>query len=157
MEKLSFEDSLCGVQNRHALHDFIEYNKCLQNVGIIYCDVLGLKKVNDLQGHQAGDQYIRDASEIICNIFKHSPVFRVGGDEFVAISQGKDYAEIEKLIREVADHNAKASAAGGIVIACGMSKHQNDECVAVVFERADHNMYENKNVLKSSGKRKGTE
>ncbi|MBR2529054.1 MAG: diguanylate cyclase [Blautia sp.] len=156
-------DALTGVRNKHAFLE-AEVKMDLQikehrqpPFAIVMFDVNDLKKVNDTFGHQAGDQYIRDASEIICNIFKHSPVFRVGGDEFVAISQGKDYAEIEKLIREVADHNAKASAAGGIVIACGMSKHQNDECVAVVFERADHNMYENKNVLKSSGKRKGTE
>lgn len=50
------------------------------------------------------------------------------------------------------DHNAKAFASDGIVIACGMSKYEDDEYVAEVFERADHNMYLNKNHLKSGSK-----
>ena len=46
--------------------------------------------------------------------------------------------------------NAKAVRDGGIVIACGMAKYENDSCVATVFERADQNMYENKNSLKGA-------
>ena len=108
-----------------------------------------LKKVNDTEGHQAGDQHIRDACMIICDIFKHSPVFRIGGDEFTVISQGKDYARIDKLLDEMRDHNAEAARTGGIVIACGMAKFNNDACVAEVLSRADHAMYENKAKLKA--------
>jgi hypothetical protein len=39
---------------------------------------------------------------------------------------------------------------GGVVIACGMAKFENDTCVAEVFERADQKMYENKKALKST-------
>ena len=77
-------------------------------------------------------------------------MFRIGGDEFAVISQGKDYARIEELLGKLAGHNAEASRTSGIVIACGMSKYEHDDCVATVFERADHNMYENKNALKSA-------
>ena len=112
-------------------------------------DVNDLKKVNDTEGHQAGDQHIRDACMIICDIFKHSPVFRIGGDEFTVISQGKDYARIDKLLDEMRDHNAEAARTGGIVIACGMAKFDNDACVAAVLNRADHRMYENKAKLKA--------
>ena len=116
---------------------------------LVVCDVNNLKMVNDTQGHQAGDQHIRDACMIICDIFKHSPVFRIGGDEFTVIAQDKDYTHMEELIGKVRDHNAEASRTGGVVIACGMARFENDVCVASVFERADHTMYENKNKLKA--------
>jgi diguanylate cyclase (GGDEF)-like protein len=148
-------DALTGVKNKHA---YLEMEVLMdQRIGehtqvpfaIVIFDVNDLKKINDTAGHQAGDQYLRDACEIICDIFKHSPVFRVGGDEFAVVSQGKDYKNMEKLIGEVNQHNEQASRTGGIVIACGMSRFDNDVCVASVFGRADHNMYEDKNRLKS--------
>ena len=112
-------------------------------------DINDLKKVNDTAGHQAGDQYLRDACKTICDTFKHSPVFRVGGDEFAVIAQGKDYARIEELLEIMSQYNAEAYRTGGILIACGMARFEDDECVASVFERADHSMYENKKSLKA--------
>ena len=103
--------------------------------------------------HQAGDQYIRQACMLICNIFKHSPVFRIGGDEFAVISQGGDYEHMDELLEKVREHNRKALLSGDVVIACGMSRFEDDSCVAAVFERADHNMYEDKNDLKSAKSR----
>ncbi len=108
-----------------------------------------LKKVNDTAGHQAGDQYLRDACKVICDIFKHSPVFRIGGDEFAVIAQGVDYARLEHRLGEMRDYNREALQSGGIVIACGSAKYENDPSVAAVFERADHQMYGNKNELKA--------
>jgi diguanylate cyclase (GGDEF)-like protein len=151
-------DGLTGVKNRHAYlvleshmdRQIAEHRQT--PFAIVMFDVNDLKKVNDASGHQAGDQYLRDASQTICDIFKHSPVFRVGGDEFAVVSQGKDYAHMDALLERVNVHNAEAARTGGVVIACGMSKFENDECVARVFERADHKMYENKNALKAADK-----
>ena len=122
--------------------------KTQEPFAIVMLDLNDLKKVNDTAGHQAGDQYLRDACRIICDIFKHSPVFRVGGDEFAVILQGTDYAHMEERLTEMSEHNREALQSGGVVIACGMAIFDNDTCVASVFERADHNMYENKNRLK---------
>lgn len=105
-------------------------------------------KINDTLGHKAGDDYIRSACKIICDNFKRSPVFRIGGDEFVVIVQEDDYASIEELMGRMNDHNTEALLKGGVVIACGMSRFNNDDCVATVFERADQNMYDNKAALK---------
>ena len=55
-----------------------------------------------------------------------------------------------KVIGEINRHNVGASHTGGIVIACGCAKYEDDACVATVFDRADHKMYENKNALKSA-------
>ena len=148
-------DALTGVKNKHAfLETEVRMDRMIAEhrqapFAVIMLDINDLKKINDTAGHQAGDQYIRDACQVICDIFKHSPVFRVGGDEFVVISQGRDYTHIENRLAELNEHNTEALRAGGMAIACGMSRFENDECVAAVFERADHNMYENKNALKS--------
>ena len=148
-------DALTGVKNRHAyLMAEERLNAQIAEHGapefaIVILDVNDLKKVNDTAGHNAGDQYIRDACKIVCETFKHSPVFRVGGDEFAVIAQGRDYACIDDLTRRVHDHNAEALRNGGIVIACGMAKRENEDSVAPVFERADQNMYENKSALKA--------
>ena len=147
-------DGLTGVRNKHAFLE-TETNmdrqiaeKQQEPFAIVMLDLNDLKKVNDTAGHQAGDQYLRDASKIICDIFKHSPVFRVGGDEFAVIVQGNDYTHLEERLSEMSEHNREAQQSGGIVIACGMAEYDNDSCVATVFERADHSMYENKNRLK---------
>ena len=149
-------DALTSVKNKHA---YLEMESRLDRqiannrqtpFAVVFFDVNDLKKVNDTAGHQAGDQYLIDASRIICDIFKHSPVFRVGGDEFVVIVQGQDYAQIEEHIEAVRRYNDEAVRTGGIGIACGMSRYEdNDNCVAEVFERADHKMYEDKNRLKN--------
>jgi diguanylate cyclase (GGDEF)-like protein len=147
-------DALTGIRNRHAfenarneLEKELEDNPQLQ-FAIVILDVNDLKKVNDVEGHKAGDQYLCNACRIICDIFKHSPVFRVGGDEFVVIVRGRDYLYLEELIYNMNKHNAEASGKGGIVIACGMSRFENDEGVTPVYERADRLMYENKSILK---------
>ena len=147
-------DALTGVKNKYA---FLEAEQRLDRqiaennqvqFAIMMLDVNDLKTVNDTAGHQAGDQYLRDACKFICNTFKKSPVYRVGGDEFAVIAQGSDYEHIEELLGVVRDHNAKAVRSGGIVVACGMARFENDTCVATVYERADQNMYENKSKLK---------
>lgn len=147
-------DGLTGIKNRHAyLETVVQIDQKIEDheqppFAVVILDVNDLKKINDTNGHQAGDQYLRDACKIICTIFKHSPVFRVGGDEFAVISQGRDYADIHSLVEKVRTHNMEALHSEGIVIACGMARFENDENVAAVVARADHNMYENKAFLK---------
>ena len=149
-------DALTGVKNRHA---YLEAEEQLdrelaehraEEFAVVILDVNDLKQVNDTLGHHAGDEHIKSACKIICDIFKRSPVFRLGGDEFAVIAQGADYRCIEDLVRKMSDYNREATRIGGIVIACGMSKHDNDNCVAPVFERADQNMYVNKSNLKAA-------
>ena len=147
-------DALTGVRNRHAYLDAEEkLNRLIAErkqpgFAITVFDVNDLKTINDNEGHHAGDMYLRSACKIICDIFKHSQVFRIGGDEFAVISQNEYYDRINELIGKVNDHNASAIRTGGIVIACGMAEYRNDYLVASVFDRADRQMYMNKNYLK---------
>ena len=152
-------DALTGVKNRHAylmaeerLNAQIAEDRAPE-FAIAILDVNDLKKVNDAEGHNAGDQFLRDACRIVCTTFKRSPVFRVGGDEFAVIAQGSDYARIDELVELMRVHNAEAQKNGGIVIACGMAKYDKDASVAPVFKRADQMMYENKGKLKAESGR----
>ncbi|SEQ23341.1 diguanylate cyclase (GGDEF) domain-containing protein [Lachnospiraceae bacterium NE2001] len=151
-------DALTGVKNRNAYRVYeerinaqIEVNRA-PDFAITILDVNDLKKVNDTQGHKAGDQYLRDACRIICTTFKRSPVFRVGGDEFCVLSQGDDYAHIDELVEQMNAHNDEAIENGGIVIAIGMARYEREDKVAPVYERADQTMYENKSSLKARKK-----
>ena len=149
-------DDLTGIKNKNAYGEFEKkLDQQIQSgedveFAIAICDVNGLKVVNDTQGHIAGDKYIRMASKLVCEIFKHSPVFRVGGDEFVAILRGSDFARREKLqkdLSEIVTQNAKEDK---VVVACGISVFDktHDKSVSEVFERADAMMYRNKMSLK---------
>jgi diguanylate cyclase (GGDEF)-like protein len=147
-------DALTGVKNRHAYLDAIERLDDQDAEGenreyaVTILDVNDLKRVNDTEGHKAGDRYLQDACKFICKVFKHSPVFRIGGDEFAVISQGDDYDNIDGLISRMAELNEEAIRDGGIIIACGMARREGDATAAEVVERADLQMYDNKSELK---------
>ena len=113
----------------------------------------GLKEINDTRGHKAGDQFLRDACIHICEQFKHSPIFRIGGDEFVVILQGPDYRNKERLSEQFINTNRRRLGDGNIVIAFGLAewKAQEGEPFGKVFERADAQMYQNKRELKEHG------
>ncbi len=147
-------DALTGIKNKNAYKEREELmnRRILERrqpeFAIIVLDVNDLKKINDTLGHEAGDKCICDACEIICRTFKRSPVYRVGGDEFVVISQDEDYERTDELVDIIAKHNESALVNGGIIIACGVARFDKDENVISVFNRADKEMYENKSYLK---------
>ena len=147
-------DALTGVKNRSAYLDVeAKINQRIRSgepvkFAVVVCDLNNLKQTNDSFGHQVGDRLLKNACAIICGIFKHSPVFRVGGDEFAVISQGQDYDNMDALIARMRKSNAENEASGGTVIACGMARYDHDSSVAAVFERADRKMYVDKKTLK---------
>ncbi len=149
-------DDLTGVKNKHAyIETEQKVNKLISkgkmtSFAIAVFDLNGLKEINDTLGHQAGDKFIKKGSDTICRFFKHSPVFRVGGDEFVAIVTGYDYLNIDSIMTRFRKHNIKNKLKGDVVIAAGLSRFSGDRNMAVVFNRADEEMYINKRELKAS-------
>ncbi|MBO4395530.1 MAG: diguanylate cyclase [Eubacterium sp.] len=107
--------------------------------------------VNDNEGHQAGDDLIRCAAKMICDVFAHSPVFRIGGDEFVVFLSGDDFNAREELVGRlrvgVFQHMVQKN---GPVVAVGVAayKQERDRRMSDVFERADKRMYMDKQELK---------
>ena len=152
-------DPLTGVKSKHAyVTKEVELNEKLSEhavdaFGIVVCDVNGLKQVNDNLGHKAGDEYIRSASQLICDHFKHSPVYRIGGDEFVVVLEGPDFVQRERIMVELNEAVVANREAGKVVVACGLSEYNPlmDREVHAIFERADALMYARKIELKRPG------
>lgn len=148
-------DALTGVKNKRAYLEAAGRldrqiaEKSVSPFAVVVLDVNDLKKVNDSCGHQAGDMLLKRVCKMICNVFKHSPVFRIGGDEFAVIAQGEDHVSLQARIAEVQEHNERSLQAGGAVVACGVADFAGEASVAEMFERADRNMYEDKARLKS--------
>ena len=152
-------DPLTGVRSKLAygeeekkINDGIAAGTA-ESFALAILDVNGLKQVNDTLGHQAGDEYLKKAGRMICMYFTHSPVYRVGGDEFIVLMRDKDYNDREALLGMFRKESESHIAAGDVVISIGSSDYLpgSDKLVRDVFERADAQMYEHKNCLKSMG------
>ena len=142
------------VEEEHTFNAHIETGS-IDEFAVVVCDVNGLKFINDTLGHKAGDQYIKDASHLICEIFQHSPVFRTGGDEFVVILTGRDYHSRRELMQTLHDRSVQHIDWQQVVVSGGMSDFipGSDADIHAVFERADALMYREKQLLKSLGAR----
>ena len=157
-KELARRDELTGTRNKTA---FKELERSVQDnldkgvdylpFAIVVCDINNLKKINDTEGHKAGDEHIRAAAKLLCDIFDHSPVFRIGGDEFAIFLRGEDYSSRHELIEKLSGIVLTNRESGrGPVIAVGMSEYDpsGDSNINDLFERADRLMYENKRKLK---------
>ena len=152
-------DEMTGVKSKQAylemenkLDEELKKGE-LSGFAVVVCDVNGLKKINDTQGHKAGDEYIRRACIMICDVFCHSPVYRVGGDEFVAILKDRDYDNRNILIHKLHQLSAAHIASNDAIVSGGLAEYdpRRDHSVRDVFERADAKMYKEKTLLKSLG------
>jgi len=152
-------DPLTGVKSKHA---FIIKQKEIDSsiedgteneFAVVVCDVNGLKFVNDTLGHKAGDEYILNASRMICDIFQHSPVYRTGGDEFVVVLHGRDYLNRDELVLEMHNRSVTHISTNEVIISGGFSDYRpgEDSCFHDAFERADALMYAEKKLLKDMG------
>ncbi len=159
VKTIAYRDPLTGVKSKHAFMEReFEIQKQIDSreaddFAVLLCDVNGLKHVNDTLGHKAGDDYIKQAAAIICENFKHSPVFRTGGDEFVVLLNGQDYPDREDLVagfNKVAEDNIKS---GKVVISAGLADYDSevDDTFHEVIEKADKLMYARKLELKGMG------
>ena len=162
MTKLANKDALTGVGNKTAYEFGIEKLKedlrtgALSEFGFIMIDLNDLKKNNDTYGHESGNEAIKKLCKAVCEVFHHSPVYRIGGDEFVVLLKNRDYERANHLIdklqfminrmnREVDGDPSKMISA-----AVGLAKYDValDKTVEDVFNRADEEMYKNKRAMK---------
>ena len=155
----AYTDALTGVKSKHAYGEWeLELNTHITDgtapeFAVVVCDVNGLKQVNDTLGHEAGNKYIREACSLVCTSFKHSPVFRVGGDEFAVIMKGDDFENRETILERFDGRVEENIGTGGVVVAAGIAVFDpaHDNAVSDVFERADSLMYDRKRALKEMG------
>ncbi|HAJ96659.1 MAG TPA: hypothetical protein DCO72_02840 [Ruminococcus sp.] len=152
----AYRDALTGVGSKAAYVQKLEELNAAVTEGtvefaIVMVDMNNLKKVNDEHGHKNGDFYIKGCCHLICETFKHSPVFRIGGDEFVAILQGSDYTHrkeyVEKLRKAYTEafENTEQEPWQRYSASVGTADYASDDStIELVFKRADRAMYEDK-------------
>ncbi|MCQ2496215.1 MAG: diguanylate cyclase [Lachnospiraceae bacterium] len=162
LSELMQKDALTSARNRIAFENYkanlIERFKLGDRTpfAVAMFDINNLKTINDKLGHESGDIYIKNSCKLICDVFKHSPVFRIGGDEFVAIVSNSDYSKRWDLLQSMRDHiEALAKSdfpdVNKVSIASGMAEYQEnlDSSMEDVFRRADDMMYKNKYIMKN--------
>ena len=163
MSERATKDSLTGIRNRNAYDAEVKKIEWMmqdgfKRFGIAMIDLNFLKRINDNFGHEKGNEAIINVCNITCRVFTHSPVFRIGGDEFAVIIENEDYdrvderiAEFEKIIYDISNSKSlqpweRISAAIGWTL----YDKEIDTDVDSVFKRADANMYLNKKMMKAS-------
>ncbi len=98
----SYQDAMTEVGNRRAIKEF--ENSTLDTskpYGFIMCDINGLKDVNDNQGHEAGDELIKNVTRCLTGIFGRENVYRMGGDEFAAYVCDVNLQTMEEMVAKL--------------------------------------------------------
>lgn len=160
LEVYVYRDKLTGLRNAAAYmsksNELDFQGKFVPSIpyAVVLFDVNFLKKVNDKHGHQAGNQLLRHASRVICRIFKHSPVYRIGGDEFVAVLEHQDYENRNALLslfdEKIAEETFEISGEIiGVSVARGIGIHERGMDFATVAKKADDEMYIHKAAIKA--------
>lgn len=141
LQRLSFEDTLTSVYNRNKFNNDIEeyHSKPVDNIGVAFFDLNGLKEVNDTEGHEAGDRLIKNTANAINSVFV-GETYRIGGDEFVVITSPVEKDIFEQKVREAIEK----LTTNGISVSYGTNWAQNSQTIEKQLTTADHLMYENK-------------
>ena len=160
MDRAANIDALTKVRNKRAYDLEIkrlanELDEGKKEFGMAMVDLNNLKMINDQYGHDKGNIAICNLCRVICEVFVHSPVFRIGGDEFVVILQHHDYENLDELKaafeREMKKFSSRTEPWESISAAAGYACYDPalDKDVESVFNRADHEMYERKKQMKA--------
>jgi len=158
LNRRAYVDALTSVRNKGAYAAYIEEMQAKMDenpaameyaIGVFDCD--DLKSVNDTYGHDKGDAYLKAASRLICKVFQHSPVFRIGGDEFSVILRNDDYRNREELVKTFenacsAVNDSSQNRWDQVHVSIGLAVYDpsGDRSVIDTVRRADKMMYTNK-------------
>lgn len=162
LHELALTDHLTKFYNRSGFAEhrsgYEEYETNHKPLGVVQFDVNDLKKVNDSQGHEKGDELICLVSSGIYQSFgAKGKCYRMGGDEFLVLLTGdnptEDYHVGMTSLRLYCDYaNSVEDRSFDVNIANGFALMQEGELLSETIERADIRMYENKKEMKSKNK-----
>lgn len=157
---MAYTDPLTGVNSKASYQEEVEkIEKSIRDgfaqFGLIMFDLNNLKIINDKYGHEAGDAYLLNSCKLIGSVFRHSPIFRIGGDEFITILSGRDLLNGKKLLNSFYMRMKETREEGKlpqdkVSIAAGLAVYDEDQDHNYhdVFKRADSMMYRNKELIK---------
>ncbi len=150
MKNLANEDALTGVYNKRAYFELEErLNAAIKakkaKFAVFMIDLNDLKVTNDTLGHEKGDDLIVSVSNSIKQAFSSSPIYRIGGDEFVVIIEGNNIKNLKKLQDNFVSEDKNNAAIG-----CAIFNSDLDNNVEDTFKRAEEMMYKNKKDIKEN-------
>ena len=143
LQILSSRDALTGCMNRQSFSTFMNGLRG-EGFAIISADLNNLKYINDTKGHNAGDEYIREGVNTLCEFFGPEQVFRFGGDEFICVIRMENESKLDDFlskIRKRLEKNHVSMAVGG-VFDLNPNSHLKE-----VLEEADRRMYIIKDIM----------
>ncbi|HEY5051855.1 MAG TPA: GGDEF domain-containing protein [Solirubrobacterales bacterium] len=146
--ELAYEgiDALTGVMGRRvglaAVQREMDRSERLgESLVLAFVDTVGLKAVNDTQGHAAGDRVLQDVAGCITDDLRsYDLVTRVGGDEFVCTLSGQSIAQADARYKKMSLHLAERSS--GAVMTVGLAAFQTGDSLGELVDRADQAMIE---------------
>ena len=155
LDTMAYRDALTGAGNKAAYdkakilldQDILEGKA---RFGLVMADLNLLKRINDTYGHDKGNEYIKGMYRIISSVFKSSPIFRIGGDEFVVVVSDEELDNCEALLEQVRVKMKQISEDPDkapwerISTAIGFARYEEGEDTDTVLRRADRAMYEEK-------------
>ncbi len=121
LKKMGLTDNLTGIGNRHAMNMLEAELKEPAPLGLVFCDISGLKHINDTLGHCAGDEYIQNACEIMKRLFPSEKLFRIGGDELLAVLTNTSEAEVDEKTAALKSELERSSIAMAVGSAFGIT------------------------------------
>lgn len=141
LQYMSYRDMLTTLYNRNRYIQVLEgmQAKTVIKTGVAYIDINGLKRVNDLYGHEAGDRLIINTARSMLTILPEN-AYRVGGDEFVLICFDMDEKIFRSKVRDICD----SIAAKRISVSVGAVWEESSSELETMLRRADDLMYEEK-------------
>ena len=162
---IAYIDPLTGVKSKAAYEEYIEQIKeVIKNrskaFSIVVIDINNLKHINDVYGHAMGDKYIINCCGCFSGKFINSPMFRIGGDEFVVfLSESRDYNErynIFEYLENEMNFRAKADIPAEVKVSAAYGIADFDPVTSPegmtydqLFNMADENMYKKKKEMKA--------
>ena len=112
-----------------------------RSIGVVYCDITGLKRVNDTEGHASGDSLIKKCCSFVNEFYSDYGVFRIGGDEIIALCSCIGQEEFEHRERRF----RAAITEQSVPLAVGFSWHKTSgDSVGEILGEAEKNMYADK-------------
>ena len=128
LESLAYQDPLTRLPNRRALDERLEEavaraHAAAGELALLFCDLDGLKDVNDRHGHDAGDRALVAAGQALAEAaeaFPGSFTSRLGGDEFCVLMEGWGPESARAVARDAA-HRLAAVPGGPLTLSSGIA------------------------------------
>lgn len=162
LERRAYRDTLTGLQNRTAYYEYCQaldkrIAEGTADFSILMADVNFLKRMNDTYGHDRGNEYLKNAVDLIGRVFGTETVYRTGGDEFVVVMDGEEQRKAEDLISQFkagvawcqADPDLQPWQRVSAAIGIAAYDKSMDTCTEDVLKRADAAMYQDKVAMKA--------